>query len=474
MKKNVFLFLAFGMILSQADAQTINDKKYRRSSIYSIMIKSDVIRQEIDQEVESNNEITSIMTKKVANSTDVGSKYEQLLNFFPTLPISDQFDDLNLPERYINIDSYILSADKINAAKKETGGNKTSWLSRLDDHNPVLSKVPACIKKFFSDKNVAARLIGRWYNYNDKTFYNTDLIRQRGLYSATEEDKDKAKTTVRGNVLLEDDGENLLNQTYVLVNVLEYRKNEALAAQIQKYADVIGQVASCSLIQMAASKALGAATSGIIGKGYSITTTTFLYKLKWDKERMAKFYAEYWDKSINDLIASGMCELEFVGKDKGRAGVRVNLGSKVTGSELVKRATVRAIDEAIAKLQENYEDFRTITPISRIDLNEKLLYARIGLKEGIKAGDVFEVLEPTMDKETNTIFYKKVGTVKAVKNKIWDNRAGAAEELAEDLNSNDADVKAAAESQQSLESTAFSGKVKEGYEGYLLRLKDKK
>jgi len=51
---------------------------------------------------------------------------------------------------------------------------------------------------------------------------------------------------------------------------------------------------------------------------------------------------------------------------------------------------------------------------------ESPITAQIGLKEGLEAGDKFEVLEQTLDANGKTGF-NKVGVIKVGKS-IWDNR----------------------------------------------------
>ena len=50
------------------------------------------------------------------------------------------------------------------------------------------------------------------------------------------------------------------------------------------------------------------------------------------------------------------------------------------------------------------------------------------MKEGVKADDKYEVLEA--EEKDGRIIYKRVAVVKAVANKIWDNRFMAVEEMA--------------------------------------------
>ena len=90
--------------------------------------------------------------------------------------------------------------------------------------------------------------------------------------------------------------------------------------------------------------------------------------------------------------------------------------------------------------------------------NGEIIYsAQIGMKEGLEAGDKYEVLEAVFNQETNRTEYKRVGTLKVSK-QIWDNRFGADEEL-----------EAKGEAAQTITETIFEGKVSKAQPGMLLR-----
>ena len=99
---------------------------------------------------------------------------------------------------------------------------------------------------------------------------------------------------------------------------------------------------------------------------------TYLYKLNWDKEKLDLFYSQYWDKPLEELVKAGICELQFIGKDKASARVVASGFSNKPEAELIKDAVQKAIDKAIVKLQVKHEVFRTKTPIFQIDEKEPL------------------------------------------------------------------------------------------------------
>ena len=92
---------------------------------------------------------------------------------------------------------------------------------------------------------------------------------------------------------------------------------------------------------------------------------------------------------------------------------------------MIRKACQRALDENVADLQKKYEQFKIKAPIESVEPEIKV---RIGMKEGITSESRFEVLEAQDD--NGRVVYKRVGTIRPVPSKIWDNRFMAAEENA--------------------------------------------
>jgi hypothetical protein len=94
------------------------------------------------------------------------------------------------------------------------------------------------------------------------------------------------------------------------------------------------------------------------------------------------------------------------------------------------------------------------------------LIAYIGMKEGIKSGDKFNVYEAVQSKDDpNAMEWKVIGTIKAGK-EIWDNRDGAGEQIeGQATDKDDDDDKASA-----VPYTVFNGKPGKMGEGCMIRL----
>ncbi len=485
--------IAAAVIASGAFFVSANDEPtYMRSSLYTILVKSDSQNERLQKQLDETktNEFIAIAkdiantdAKKAAGDTISIPKVQIPLAKFQEIPIPSQFNDHNLSLRVIDYDPIketitpeekaLYTPEKSNSKKfggfmkslggemlADQAGTSNSAILSTDDMEDYL---PAVLMKHFNSTNTAPELVGKWFGYNNESESRWDknfgLISERGLQNASAEDIEKAKSSGFFSSKLAGKGFDLINNTYVLAVNLRFRSNQAVVAESQALAEgVFGSIGSLA----------GAAASAAAGEGFQVQAVTYLYKLDWNDEISANFAENYFDKnaSMEDLINAGICKLSFVGKDKASCNVRQSVLNTTPESELIKRATGRAIDNAINKLQAQHEVFRTVAPIQRME-EDGTIFAGIGLKENLTKGDKYEVLEAIEDPETGRISYKSVATVEPDEKRIWDNRYGAAEELAEQAKDTDATA-------VNLGASAFKGKKGKDYTGYYLRLKKKK
>ena len=79
--------------------------KFRRSSLYTIIVKSDKESRNVDKQQDSGNIITELIkdnTTKETNADDSIPKSQLILDIFTSNPIPDQFDDMNLATRVLD------------------------------------------------------------------------------------------------------------------------------------------------------------------------------------------------------------------------------------------------------------------------------------------------------------------------------------------------------------------------------------
>ena len=494
------LFIPAGFAKTAATDSLVNN--YMRSSIYTILLNSKAQNARYEKEANESANADALMSiaksfagtdaKKEANS-DGNSIFSAPAELFPTIEIPNQFNDHNLTDRILDFDALRANVtdeekDKYNPKTKNqkagamakglaggmmgaAAGKEESSMLKVDE---VDEYMPAVLHKYFAANNTAANLLAKWYNYdasNAASHWNLDLVTERGNYNFTAEDLAQAAQDVSKRAKIENTAFNMINNTYVVALNLRFRSYQAVVAEAAAMAKAAGSMFGG--IGSLAATAASSIASAAAGDGYTVQAVSHLYKLKWNEDLNQKFAVDMFEKnaSIDDLIASGMCELEFVGKEKASANVRQSLFSDKPMRDLVKRATTRAIDAAIAKLQAKNEVFRTVMPIIGGDGNGTI-YAAIGTKEGLNEKDEYEILEAQED-ENGKISYKSVGSVKPVKGKIWNNVYGAEEEAAENAAKAEAKNKDFDDSAVSLGHSEFKGK-KGDFTGYYLRLKKKK
>jgi len=350
---------------------------YRRSSLYTMMIN------------------------------EPSRKYSDVIvNTFMNTEIPDKFNDHNLEERKI----------------------ANSLIPMLGKREEKIKIQEDNITNYLNTNNIAKKLVCKWFDRKLDGSFDMNLIADRGKYDASEMDVKLAQSSERGMALLADAGEELINNTFVIVNDFDFVSKEEVANGAKQTLSVLKKLADKVDVEVNTTKVDLALTTA--GKGYVVRTTSYLYQLVWNDSVASVFYNDYWmdSKSLSKMRKfafenSDIFKLKYIGYEVAWADLQATVFTKKTEEELVTIAAIRAIDNVIAKLQKKYEVFRTKTPL----YNNEPLSAKIGLKEDLEKGDKFEVLEQVMDKKGRTS-YKRRGIIKVDKDHIWDNRFMADEE----------------------------------------------
>ncbi|WP_278889033.1 hypothetical protein [Leyella stercorea] len=376
MKYRIMLVWAFLLTSGCLYAQN-NDGSYRRSSLYSLMINHE------DQQFS-----------------------RQIKEAFVKIPIPEKFNNHELSVKILSM------------------GEKLKGASSNKENEDVTT--------FLQRNLVASRLVGKWFNRDVETgACDMELIKERGLYNASEYDRIMAEKSSRSTALLMDAGEDLIGNTFVLVNDIRYVDKSGVGTAIGVGLKVLGAVAgavtgNADMVDLGNSYGDLAATY----KGFKVKINTFLYRLVWDESTAAIFYKDQYsakpDKSKRQNFenARGSYMLRYVGKVESSGKATSFMGIKEDKPELmVRKACQRALDENIASLQHGFEEFRVKSPLASVEP----ITAFVGMKEGITEDSQFEVLE-VIEKDMGVREYKRVGIIKPAKNMIWDNRYLADEE----------------------------------------------
>ncbi len=375
MKKIFLLLLLFSTFRVAFTQESVQEQVYRRSALYSILV--------------SNFE----------------TKYhKEIEDVFSSIPIPEKFDNHDLSVKII-----------------------TSSMKKVEE---------ARVRSFLDSNAIARRLVGRWFNRDPKTGEcDMNLITQRGLYEATYFDVELAKMSQRGYGMLADAGEELIGNTFVIVNAIRYtdkQKTSKVFGTLIKVAGAAAAVATGNSDFIDMGDDLGNLAAEI--KGFGVTVTTYLYRLNWNDDIAKEFYANcYLDKGSHDeqkrtaFEKSSVFKLSYIGSQKVTSGKISMQGINVYDPiQMIRKVCTRAIDESIVALQRNHDEFKIKTPIFAVS---PVITAKVGMKEGVSENNKYEVLEQYIDKNNKTA-YKRVGVIQPIKGKIWDNRYMAIEENA--------------------------------------------
>jgi hypothetical protein len=367
----LMLPMAVNSILAETTAEP--ETTYRRSSICSFLV----------------------------SRTDQ-SMYDRIQDKFLEIPTPDQYNNHDLSIRVINVGKNAKYADSIN-----------NWLEA---------------------NNIASRIVAKWFDRNILTGEcSMDLVKARGLYNASDLDRELAQRSTRGIAMLQDAGEDLIGNTFVLVHEVHYIDNAKRSQNVKAGLKIFGSV-------LGAVTGMGSTISDLFDdlgdlagtfKGFRVKIHTSLYQLVWDDETAATFYQDLYafapDEQKRNAFETkrGMFKLKYIGDVESSGSQNSFLGiSEEHPDIMIRKACQRAIDDNVSDLQSHYEVFRVKSPIKEV--NGKDVMVAIGMKEGVNENSEYEVLEP--QEKDGKISYKRVGTIAPVKDKIWDNRFMASEE----------------------------------------------
>lgn len=346
---------------------------------------------------------------------------QEIENVFNEMPVPDKYNDHSIGKKVFytadgklkmkNLDSHM--GFKINASSDKTLMNDFDF--------------------FLQKQAIASRLIAKWFNRKKTTgICNMNLVQERGYQNASEVEKRLAALSVRKDALLKDAGEELIGNTFVLINDIRYIDQS-------KGSSIIGGVVSAATQMAGALNGIEVSEENNLGtiissyKGFNVKIKTYLYQLIWDDEISSYFYKDIYSENSDDKKKEnfennrGRFSLLYLGMQESSGKSVSFLGiNKDNPQQMVRKACQRALDENIASLQKNFDVFKVKAPLYNI----QPLTCEIGMKEGVTENSRYEVLE-TVEDSKGHINYKRIGVIRPIKGKIWDNRYMAAEEKAE-------------------------------------------
>ena len=362
----------------------------------------------------------------------------EIYKAFDSLPIPDKYDDHTIEGARVIDNSTIWGVQK-----RDSGYFKATYGHQLSASE--LQKNAKFTEDLLNEAGIGKKMVAKWFglegeSVEDATF-NTRLIQTRGQYNATDVDVALALQTTRGLASLSDAGEELLHNTFVLVNDITYVTAEQEAEAAKTAMNVIG-----GLLDAFTGGTSGRDLANAAGKiadsftGFKVKTHSYLYQLEWNDSIAAIFYQFHYTGTPDPVKVQAFLDdkttyrLKYVAHEYEFDKKSV-LKGKYSRTELVRTICARSMDKNIVALAKQYEDFKVKTPVYSVLTNERGKiegYAvKIGMKEGITESSKFQVVQRYYDPETGKTTYKYVATVKPKKGHIWDNRYNAVLEQAD-------------------------------------------
>lgn len=394
--------------------------------------------------VSDNYRRNSLCLGYIVEGLGTESEVSLVLDALKNYQISDKFNDHSIGWMVINPSEIKLSEEdeavKIKRHKEPiklgelwAAGQQSAAEFKEDDreYTDRFVTTPKKLIKFAKQNHLANYMVAKWFNPSqektDGSFFNMDLIQERGAYNASELEKLRSKEAVRGMAILKDAGMDLIPNTYLAFVRLKYMsaqdhynrtadrwENSGFSAKTEDGTSVN----PLELVGAFKRK------SGEQQAGYYIDATIYLFKLIWDESSEDDFIQKYWEVSdLNTFVNEANYSLEFLDSQTSQSRIKARTGVSTkdeNSMKLIKAATYRAIDNGLARLQKKYSNFAVMAPV--IDIEDKSISAFVGLKEGLAKGDKYEIYEKEYDEVKNTYRYHKIGSVEVDKTRIWDNR----------------------------------------------------
>lgn len=304
-------------------------------------------------------------------------------------------------------------------AKEAGAGILGSLTGGLMNENGLSGKdYEAFVTREVNKNNIARKLYDKWLIDNEGRL-TFDKVWAKGVESATIDEQTANSVSAAAAGLNAELGTELMGNTYVVMLRYRYIEKQKMLDRINASAQtVIDAFGGNMIAKMSVQAAVKGIAANAAGSGHIIATTAYLFKLRFDNEKLRLLMD---DKDAYD--ASDIFALQYVDKQTKWAWVKEKQIKDKSDKEKIGIATVVATDAALAKLSRGKKGFfrNKAELIIGVDAKGKPTYsAKIGTREGVEKGDQYAVFERELDPKTGIFKNKRVATITAT-NQIWQN-----------------------------------------------------
>lgn len=219
--------------------------------------------------------------------------------------------------------------------------------------------IPTQIENELFRQKKANDFIKDWYYDTTSRQYSMERIKEKALLSATDNEKIIAFNQKRGINIIQDQGENLINRSYIIV--LDFNNIG--------YKDIY-------------------TTRSILN--------SYVFKINWDGENIARFYTQGWNNL--SYLDSIQIPIKYI----------TQTFSQTTKTGDFNIEFTKLVDKALKEAAVDYPDFRIKASI----FSESPLKVKLGKVDGLKIDQRFYAYKRVLTRK-NKIKFRRVGILRA-------------------------------------------------------------
>lgn len=262
------------------------------------------------------------------------------------------------------------------------------------------------------EDQIAHQLVQKWWSIQPDGSCSDTLLVRLACMSATQNQATNAAESTLGasKELYNELSDATMSNTYVTFTKLDFYENEPIAAFTRNIMAMVAGMTGVPGAELAVQK-----TYEAMKDGYTAFANCLLYQLEWNQDIANDFYKLWEGNKINMTEFNAMkFNLKYIGATGSSATCMMKKEDKGKEAEhMVNKTIGKALNRQFADLQKAYEEFRPMVPVMGLDAKGGVI-ADMGTKEGVKVGDVFNLLEPVTNDKGVTKYVVK-GTIKVVK-----------------------------------------------------------
>lgn len=318
------------------------------------------------------------------------------------------------------------------------------------------AKMTSLLNEYIAKNKLANKLVQRWFNYKEEAALNYDFddpvnpdaklnmqtIFKRGYYNINSGKENVTFEALKRDrdTQIKDLSMKLLPFTFMTFTKMDFYENEPVARAIRDAAIMTASEVRRSTIKNGGdpktadliyniTSTIAIAAYEATKDGYTLQTTTWLYRLVWDESTNA-YFINYVCKNPKLLETSDQFKMEYIDCQENKS--TVILSATRSQERIIDLTVVRNLNKVFRDLQDRNDVFKVWTPLIDfyslvspnlyvpINVNEKgVVTAKIGTEEGLRGGEKFTIV----DEDGN--FH---GYAYAVKGKVLDNAEVAGED----------------------------------------------